>query len=250
MRAAKSLGKVQVVLGWGVGYQDVSVGWNGVLPWVLGGRVSKCVLGVREWRLWRSVDSESTVVSGQMEFVRRVLKVFERLPIQRFVLLVHETQGGATTGVEVGVVVSCYDVLMRVRQGGVVVDSGLEFCRSTMVGYVAGVYQNVAIWDVARVERVGVRYADYPDGLRVLRTWAAKGEEEGCQAEQEVEWLTQDRVHEAWAIEERQLWRGCIQIKFLGIHYCWCRSRQMSHRRPSTINIERFCLAVLFTHVE
>jgi hypothetical protein len=37
-----------------------------------------------------------------------------------------------------------------------VVDSSLEFCRSAMVGYVAGVDEDVTIWDVTRIERMGV----------------------------------------------------------------------------------------------
>ena len=66
-------------------------------------------------------------------------------------LLVCRTQGGPATGIEVGIVVSSYKVLVRVRQGGVVINRGLKFCRSAMVGYVAGVYKYVAIWNVARV---------------------------------------------------------------------------------------------------
>lgn len=49
-----------------------------------------------------------------------------------------------------------YDVSMRVRHGGAVVDTSLEFCRSAMVGDFAGVDQDVTIWDVTGIERMGV----------------------------------------------------------------------------------------------
>jgi hypothetical protein len=115
MRAAKSLREVKVVLRRCVGDQDVGFRRDCVLPRILSGRVGKCIFGIREWRLWCTVDVEGSIVGGQVAFVRRMLEVFERLPIQRFVLLVRETQGGAAFGIEVGVVIPCYEILVRVR---------------------------------------------------------------------------------------------------------------------------------------
>lgn len=130
--------------------------------------------------------------------------------------MIGEGQSDTASRVEVGVVVSRYAIFVRMGECRVAVNGCLEFCRSAMVGYVASVNEDVAFWDVARIERVHVRYADYSYGGRVLRTCAAKGEKKGRQAEKEMQWLVEDGVDKAWAIEERQLWGRCIQSRPLG----------------------------------
>lgn len=159
--------------------QDVSVRRDCVFPRVLYSRVRERIFGIGQWRLWCAVDLQGTVVRGQIELVRRVLEVFERLPTQGVMLLVGEAQGGTAGRVEISVVVSCYDVFVRVRKGGVKVDGGLKFCGSAVVGHVAGVDEYVAVRNIAWIERVGVRYADYPDWSLMSSLWAANGKEEG-----------------------------------------------------------------------
>ena len=71
-------------------------------------------------------------------------------------LLVGDAQRGTAAWIKVCVVITCYEIFVRVRQGGVVINGSLEFCRSAMVGYVASVNKNVTVWNVAWIERVGV----------------------------------------------------------------------------------------------
>lgn len=96
-----------------MGDQDVSVRRDCVFPRVLSSRVRERMFGIGQWRLWCAVDIQGAVVGGQIEYVRRVLEVFERLSIQGVLLLVGEAQGGTAGRVEIGVVVSCCDRKQR-----------------------------------------------------------------------------------------------------------------------------------------
>jgi hypothetical protein len=72
------------------------------------------------------------------------------------VLLIGGSESDTADRVEVGVVVACYDELMPMRQCRVEIKRSLEFCRRAMIRYVAGVDKDVAIWNIARIEGVGV----------------------------------------------------------------------------------------------
>ena len=112
-----------------------------------------------------------------MDCFGAVLEVGEGLPVYGTVLVFFR-QGGSGGFVEIGVVVAGYDILVLVREGREEVNGVLQLSGGAMSCDIARVDKNIAMGDVAGMERVGIGYTDYADGGLVALGCGTKQSEE------------------------------------------------------------------------
>lgn len=199
--AAEGGGEVKAMFGWCVGDEDVCFGGDGALPGVLTAIVGESKCWVWKGSLRAAVDVQGAVVGGEVDCFGAVLEVCQGVPMYGGVL-VFFGQGGTGGFVEICVVVAGYDVFVLVREGGEEIDSGLQLGGCAMGGYVAGMYEDIAIGDVAWIERMGIGYTDYADGgLVAIGCRTKQGEEMVAQAEDKMQRLRQEGVYEMWTVE-------------------------------------------------